>query len=116
VKGASNLHIITDADLLHANATIIAGILIFLTIAPFSRGAVPQIRERKTVLNTIYATLTLLLMSMLIIFFPGYLSYEVSLFTAKTFSIMGLFGVGTAIVLIMRALPKVGTEQRRQDE
>jgi hypothetical protein len=40
---------IAGTDLLQADTTIIAGILIFLTIAPYSRGTITQIRERKAV-------------------------------------------------------------------
>jgi hypothetical protein len=37
---------ISEEALLQANATIIAGILIFLTIAPISKGVVSKILER----------------------------------------------------------------------
>jgi hypothetical protein len=39
---------ISDADLLQANATVIAGILIFLTISPMSRGEAAKLSEKKS--------------------------------------------------------------------
>jgi len=38
---------ISEENLLQANTTIIAGILIFLTIAPISKGIVSQLSERR---------------------------------------------------------------------
>lgn len=45
------------ADLLQANATMIAGILIFLTIARISKGGVAQIKEKRAILLSTYTTL-----------------------------------------------------------
>lgn len=56
-----------DKDLLQANVTLIAGVLIFLTFTPFSQG-VREILERRNILYIIWATMT---------FFYDFRSYPV---------------------------------------
>jgi hypothetical protein len=51
-------------DLLQANATIISGVLIFLILAPISKGIAARIWERKAVLGTICGTLLMLMLTM----------------------------------------------------
>src|SRR5215208_2385091 len=103
---------ISDADLLQAIATIIAGILIFLTIAPFSRGAATQIKERKAILWTVYAIVALFILSTAFILFGE--SDEDSFFLAKIIFFTGLLGVITAIILMMLHYRGIKTEQRGQ--
>ena len=59
-----------EEGLLSANATVIAGVLIFLTVSPFSKGAA-QIIERKFVLVTLLVTMLLLTISIGIISFSS---------------------------------------------
>ena len=78
---------ITNADILQANATLIAGVLIFLTIAPFSGSVVRQIMDRKAVLWTVYTTLALFLSSTTVFFLADTLENKLALakfFTLRT--------------------------------
>jgi hypothetical protein len=102
---------VSDADLLQANATIITGVLIFLTIAPFSRGTVAQIIGRKAVLGVVLAILVVLTGSVVIMLFSSS-----SLFEAKIFFVIGIGLIGFTMFLILLALPTIGKEQKRLDE
>jgi hypothetical protein len=57
--------VVDDSALLQANATVVAGILIFLTLAPFSKTAGGKIKERKDILWTVYLTLASLMISVM---------------------------------------------------
>ena len=60
-----------DKDLLQANVTLIAGVLIFLTFTPFSQG-VREILERRNILYIIWATMTFFMISVVTLsFFPS---------------------------------------------
>jgi hypothetical protein len=97
---------VTESDLLQANATIIAGILIFLTIAPFSQSLSAQRRERKVMLVTVYITLLFLIASILLISFSYGTDTEDVFLGAKISFGIGLFGVAFVIATAMVNLPK----------
>jgi heme/copper-type cytochrome/quinol oxidase subunit 1 len=104
---------ITDTDLLQANATLITGVLIFLTIAPFSRSAAEQIIERKAVLGTVLAILVTLAGSVSIVLLStSDFDYDL----AKIFFVIGLFLIVVAVFLILLALPEKAKEQEGQNE
>jgi ABC-type polysaccharide/polyol phosphate export permease len=65
---------ISDEGLLQANATVIAGILIFLTISPMSRGIADQLSEKKSILYSTYFTLASLITSVAVLLFGPLLS------------------------------------------
>jgi hypothetical protein len=66
---------ISEEGLLQANATIIAGILIFLTIAPISKGVVSKILERTLILSSICFTLAFLVFSITLLLFGSYVIF-----------------------------------------
>jgi hypothetical protein len=102
---------ITDADLLQANATLIAGILIFLTIAPFSGKITEHIKGSRLLLAIVYITLSLFALSTTTIFFVGDIPERV-LFIAKFSTLAGIVGIMFAIATIMGRLPRAQTTQR----
>ena len=93
---------ISDVDLLATNATLITGILIFLTIAPFS-GNIRQIIEKRTLLWTIYITLSLFALSTAVIFFVVDVP-ELSLFITKLLTLAGIVGIVVATANVMRGV------------
>jgi hypothetical protein len=101
---------ISDTDLLQANATLIAGILIFLTIAPLSSNVIAQIIEKRVVIWSVYATIVILLASTWTVFFPTG-SYQDSLSIAKVLTLGGIIGILAAISITLGGIPRI---QRRQ--
>jgi hypothetical protein len=98
---------VIDADLLQANATIITGILIFLTLAPYSRSSSAKEQGWLGVLWAVYMTVVLLAGSIFFILFNA----EFSTFTkemgggfviAKILFSIGLIGVAVTIILVTR--------------
>jgi hypothetical protein len=61
---------ISDTDLLSADAAIFAGVLIFLTLGPTSRGSVSQIFEKRAILVSLVISLTLLTASITSVLIP----------------------------------------------
>lgn len=101
---------ITNADILQANATLIAGVLIFLTIAPFSGSVVRQIMDRKAVLWTVYTTLALFLSSTTVFFLADTLENKLAL--AKFFTLTGILGILIATIIVLRGLPRIERTQK----
>jgi hypothetical protein len=81
-----------DAALLQANATVIAGILIFLTISPL---ATPAVRYSNLHIISTYGTLGILTISVLLISFPIRPEEARHIFqaVARLLFLSGLFGV-----------------------
>jgi hypothetical protein len=102
--------VVDDSALLQANATVVAGILIFLTLAPFSKTASGKIKEKKDILWTVYLTLASLMISVMAILvlplFPGMKYNEYLYVIARIAFALGLFGVGATIYVIWRGIPK----------
>jgi hypothetical protein len=102
---------ISDADLLQANATLITGILIFLTIAPFSGDVIRQVIEKRIVLWTVYITIGVLLASTLNIFFSTDSPQDI-LFLSKAFTAGGIVGIMAAVMFVLSGLPRIRREQK----
>jgi hypothetical protein len=102
---------IEDADILQANATLIAGILIFLTIAPFSRDVLGQIIERKVILIIISGTMIAFFASTAVILFPAG-SPEGNITGAKYLTAIGIGGIMFAMGVILEAIPGIRKTQR----
>jgi hypothetical protein len=102
--------VVDDNALLQANTTIVAGILIFLTLAPFSKTAGGIIKEKKDILWTVYLTLASLMISVMAILvwplLPGMKYNEYLYAIARVAFVLGLFGVGATIYVIWRGIPK----------
>jgi hypothetical protein len=99
-----------DSALLQANATVVAGILIFLTLAPFSKTVVAKIKEKKNIVWTVYLTLISLIISVLAILLwpllPG-MMYNVLIFAISRIAfVLGLMGVLGSIYVILHGIPK----------
>jgi hypothetical protein len=96
--------VINESDLLQADATVIVGILIFLTIAPLSRGAA-QIIDRKWIVSFTFFTLCLFISSSILLldypFFPNPPSEKEFKVSQALFS-FGLVSLLVTIVAIMR--------------
>jgi hypothetical protein len=101
---------ITNAEILQANATLIAGVLIFLTIAPFSGSVVRQIMDRKAVLWTVIDNDGILpriekqyygLSSTTTVFFLAD-TLENKLALAKFFTLTGILGILIATIIVLR--------------
>jgi hypothetical protein len=111
---------ISEGELLQANVTIIAGILIFLTLAPISRGIVYEIVVRKYILDIVIYAIILFAGSMLSLLFP----YELRIFSLKfpSFIIAGMlfmFGIGFVVGLVLglrKLLPQIVKQQKGEDK
>jgi hypothetical protein len=84
------------ADPLQANATIIAGILIFLTISPLVRGSLEAVR-RGAIISASCVPILLLISSTGIILFEG----TTQLDFAKLLFFCGLLGVLLAVLVVL---------------
>ena len=91
---------ISDADLLQANAALITGIFIFLTLAPVSKSVTIAVFEKRHTLAFTLGTLAILVLSVMYLINPGYENLEV----AKYLFIAGLFGIISIIVSILARL------------
>jgi ABC-type Co2+ transport system permease subunit len=104
---------ITASDLLQANVTLVTGVLIFLTIAPFSQQLKRRIEERRRTLWLTYATLTCLMLSMLNLVIPevpfppssDYLS------AALNMLLLGVVCITATVISIMSSIPVKETPQ-----
>jgi hypothetical protein len=85
---------ITDANLLQANATIITGLLIFVTISPLSR-LFEEVKRTAIIVSTFGAILFLICSIVLLLFFPS------NIFSAKVFFVIGLCGVPATLVILL---------------
>ncbi|MFL6379520.1 MAG: hypothetical protein ACJ72R_18960 [Nitrososphaeraceae archaeon] len=95
---------IGDADLLQADATVIVGVLIFLTIRPISKGDTGKRLEKDTTLGSIYFTIFLLGISVYILLLgPTDLFYY-----SKVLTVAGIFVLLVPIIVTIIA-PVVGT-------
>jgi hypothetical protein len=92
--------VISDTDLLQANATLITGIFIFLTLAPVSRKVAVVVFEKKRTLYFTLGVLFFLISSVIQLVLPGYESLEL----AKYYFIIGLSGIPTIIISILARL------------
>lgn len=107
-----------DAALLQAIATIIAGILIFLTITPLATKGygqnVSEIKHGNTVI--IYMTITLMIFITCVILISFPVSPEESEFMARGIArilfFLGLVGVTATIGLFIR---RITTQQKGED-
>ena len=102
---------ITDADLLAANATVIAGLLIFLTISPISTRVSAVITEKTSVLTSTYFTVGLLIASLLVLVLPSAIIVPLDTKTQKDLLVAasilfmaGLIGIPYTINVIMKGL------------
>ena len=95
---------ITDSVLLQANATIIAGILIFLAIAPYAAADIIRLERRRriSILYTLLGILAAFIVSIAFIFFRG--NMEDSLFYAEIAFFIGLLGIGVSIAFFIHSL------------
>jgi uncharacterized membrane protein (DUF485 family) len=87
---------IDDAALLQADATVIVGILIFLTLAPIGKEEQEfreLMKQRKVFLSTIFTIVTLVLSAIFVLLW--------SFSAAESAFILGLLGVVVTIVIIM---------------
>jgi hypothetical protein len=75
---------ISEGELLQANVTIIAGILIFLTLAPISRGIVYEILVRKYILEIVIYAILMFAGSMFGLLFPMKFQYFLYNFQASS--------------------------------
>ncbi|MDQ4056296.1 MAG: hypothetical protein M3156_02640 [Thermoproteota archaeon] len=89
--------VIEDSDLLSANATLITGILIFLTIAPISGGLAVAVFEKRYILYSTYGTVFLFIISISAFLFS---SSQENRTIGKYFFMAGLFGIGSMIAFI----------------
>jgi hypothetical protein len=88
--------VVSDADLLQANATVIAGILIFLTIRRISqRGEVNKSAEGKKVFEYLISILSIMLASMAASLF------QVNIVGLSLAKILFLIGVGLIIPMLI---------------
>jgi hypothetical protein len=81
---------------LQASATIIAGILIFLTISPLVRGSLEAVR-RGAIISASCVPILLLISSTGVILFEG----TTQLDFAKLLFFYGLFGVLVAVLVVL---------------
>jgi hypothetical protein len=110
---------ISEGELLQANVTIIAGILIFLTLAPISRGIVYEIVVRKYILEIVIYAIILFAGSILSLLFP----YELRIFSLQLPGLiiagmlfMGGTGFVVGLVLGLRRLfPEIIRQQKGED-
>jgi hypothetical protein len=98
---------IDDADLLQANATIIAGILIFLTLIPISKIPYEIILEKRIVLGLSLVTMIFLVASLaFLLFFDGVNTIltnnvDIPILIAKVFFMSGLITLIATIAVIL---------------
>ena len=96
---------VDDNSLLQANATVVAGILIFLTLALFSKSV--SIKQKSGILLTVMLTLTPLIVSVTTLLFWSLTSGGLTVFAVSRIGfILGLFGVGFTIYVVSREIPK----------
>jgi hypothetical protein len=93
----------SDGELLKANATVVAGMLIFLTITPLSKGVV-QIIQRWFVLITILITLGLFFFSVFLLSFLPSVENNVSPLPSRILFVAGLVGILCAVGEVMAGL------------
>jgi hypothetical protein len=84
------------ADPLQANATIIAGILIFLTISPLVRGSLEAVR-RGAIISAACVPILLLISSTGMILFEGTTQLDI----AKLVFFCGLLGLLLAVLVVL---------------
>jgi hypothetical protein len=119
---------IDDADLLQANATIIAGILIFLTLIPISKIPYEIILEKRIVLGLSLVTMIFLVASLgFLLFFDGVntiliSNVDIPILIAKVFFMSGLITLIATIAVILSEFRRPGMHKppehigRDQDE
>ena len=102
-----------DKDLLQANVTLIAGVLIFLTFTPFSQG-VREILERRNILYIIWATMTFFMISVVTLsFFPSpnpeeqHWTQSQLLYIPRILFIAGVIGIVSAVAGIAGSLSNI---------
>ena len=101
----------SDRELLQANATVIAGILIFLTVTPLSKGVI-QIIQRWFVLITILTTLGLFFFSIFFLSFLPTAENNVSSLPSRILFVAGVVCILCAVGEIMAGLPKPETYRK----
>jgi multisubunit Na+/H+ antiporter MnhB subunit len=106
---------IDDAGLLQANATVIIGILIFITIAPVSKEKDKKLLEKRDVLFSIVATLGFLATSVFFLLFNPF-NINNDLFITKVLFFAGLFILPATVFFIMSKLQKVKTIQHDDEK
>ena len=95
---------ISEADLLSADAAIFAGVLIFLTLGPVSRGMVSEIFEKRLLLVSLVISLTLLTASITSVLVPENV-WESSFNVGIGLFIAALFVVVFMVALLLYFLP-----------
>ena len=94
----TNIVGIQPSDLLQADATIIVGILIFLTISPIARNAAAKTSLRVSVLISTYFTVGFLIFSIVLLLWG---SSERSFDLAQLLFVLGLVGLLLTIISVM---------------
>jgi hypothetical protein len=89
---------IEQSDLLQADARLIAGALIFLTIGTISRGATAQLLEKRWILFSTSIPLAFLIISSVLLLKDP---YQKSFDIAQYFFAAGLVGLLITIYMIM---------------
>ena len=102
---------VTDSDILSVNATLITGVLVFLTIAPFSANLMAQISGRLGVLLSVYGTISILMASTAVIFF-SWDSPDLIVFIAKILTFGGVVGILSTILFVWRGPSRVQRMQK----
>jgi hypothetical protein len=95
-----------EGELLQANVTLIAGVLIFLTVTPLSRG-VMEILVRRHNLIIIWITLTLFMFSIILLSFlpsPTDQERDLTFYLPRAFFIAGVIGIVSAVAGIAGTL------------
>jgi hypothetical protein len=103
-----------DDALLQAIATIIAGILIFLTITPLATKGYPQIKHRNTMIICMTITLSIFMICVLLISFP--VTPEESAYFGRGIArILFVMGLVSVIATISLFLQRITTQQKGED-
>jgi hypothetical protein len=93
---AAQTNAIQPSDVLQADATVIAGVLIFLTIGPLSTSMHDRILERRPVLWGTYVTLGFLTLSIGVVLMAPFLQFISGLIL--------LFGLVSIMITIVTAI------------
>jgi hypothetical protein len=94
---AAQTNAIQPSDVLQADATVIAGVLIFLTIGPLSTSMHDRILERRPVLWGTYVTLGFLTLSIGVVLMAPFLQ-----FISGLILLFGLVSIMITIVIAIR--------------
>jgi ABC-type transport system involved in cytochrome c biogenesis permease subunit len=101
---------ISYSDMLQASATIIAGLLIFVTIAPLTRRY--EILKRGAFILSTFASIIFFIASIVgLLFYPP---IESTVYVVKVLFVIGLLGILATIIVLLyidRLVDKLKTEK-----